>query len=226
MSFIPQSRISRPERTFPLTLQTWAAFSAAATIMVLIPGPTVLMVISHALAHGRRAVAPLTLGVALGDLTAMTLSILGLGALLAASAALFTVLKWIGALYLIHLGIGMWRARPEAPAAVGPTVTVASGRALIGRAFAVTAVNPKGIAFFVAFLPQFVDPAHPALPQLLILGATFLALAAANAALYGRFATRCRRLFVRPAARRRLNRCGGTALLAAGLWMAFARKTA
>ena len=215
----------RPERTFPLTLQTWAAFSAAATIMVLIPGPTVLMVISHALAHGRRAVAPLTFGVALGDLTAMTLSILGLGALLATSAALFTVLKWVGALYLIYLGIGMWRARPDA-AAAGPTVSVASGRALIGRAFAVTAVNPKGIAFFVAFLPQFVDPAHPAIPQFLILGATFLALAAANAALYGRFATHCRRLFVRPAARRRLNRSGGTALLAAGLWMAIARKGA
>ena len=138
--FYPPSRMFRPERTFPLTLQTWAAFSAAATIMVLIPGPTVLMVISHALAHGRRAVAPLTLGVALGDLTAMTLSILGLGALLATSAALFTVLKWVGALYLIYLGIGMWRARPDA---AGPTVSVASGRALIGRAFAVTAVTAK-----------------------------------------------------------------------------------
>lgn len=93
-----------------MPIENWLAFVAASAIMLAIPGPTILLVISYALGHGRNASSATVAGVALGDFTAMTASMLGLGALLATSAALFTVLKWIGAAYLIYLGIKLWRA--------------------------------------------------------------------------------------------------------------------
>ena len=93
-----------------MTLSLWAAFVAASSILLVIPGPTVLLVVSYALGQGWRTALPMAIGVALGDFTAMTLSMLGLGALLATSATLFTALKWIGAAYLVWLGIKLWRA--------------------------------------------------------------------------------------------------------------------
>ena len=92
-----------------MNLETYGTFVIAAMIVLVIPGPTIILVISQSAGHGRRAVLPLAAGVTLGDFTAMALSLLGLGAVLAASAALFTILKWIGALYLIYLGIKLCR---------------------------------------------------------------------------------------------------------------------
>ena len=83
-----------------MSFETWAAFAAASTVLLIIPGPTILLVVSYALGQGWRTALPMAVGVALGDFTAMTLSMLGIGALLAASATVFTVLKWIGAAYL------------------------------------------------------------------------------------------------------------------------------
>ena len=92
-----------------MSIEIWIAFTLAAMVVLIVPGPTIILVISQAIAHGRRAVVPLTAGVTLGDFTAMTVSLLGLGAILASSAALFSMLKWIGAAYLIYLGIKLWR---------------------------------------------------------------------------------------------------------------------
>ena len=93
-----------------MTIETWLAFTAASAILLVIPGPTMLLVVSYALGQGWRTALPMAVGVALGDFTAMTLSLLGLGALLATSATVFTVLKWLGAAYLVCLGIKLWRA--------------------------------------------------------------------------------------------------------------------
>jgi len=149
-------------------------------VLLLIPGPTVLMVISHALVYGRRAAGATVAGVVLGDFVAMTASLAGLGAVLAAWPTLFTALRWAGAAYLVWLGVAVWRAR-IAPAEVQP-----EGRApkLLLHAFAVTALNPKSIVFFVAFVPQFLQRTVPLLPQFLLFEATFLALAALNAGIY------------------------------------------
>ncbi|HVH03379.1 MAG TPA: LysE family transporter, partial [Amaricoccus sp.] len=84
-----------------MSFETWAAFVAASGVLLVLPGPTILLVVSYALGRGWKVAAPVATGVALGDLTAMTLSMLGVGALLAGSAALFTVLKWVGAGYLV-----------------------------------------------------------------------------------------------------------------------------
>ena len=93
-----------------MSIETWLAFTAATAVLLVIPGPTILLVVSYALGQGMRTALPVAVGVALGDFTAMTLSMLGLGALLATSSLLFTVLKWAGALYLVWLGIQLWRA--------------------------------------------------------------------------------------------------------------------
>jgi len=90
-----------------MDLNIWLAFCAAAIVMLLIPGPTILLVIGQSLGGGARNALPLVAGVALGDLTAMTLSLAGLGAILATSATLFTALKWVGAAYLVWLGVKM-----------------------------------------------------------------------------------------------------------------------
>src|SRR5689334_22740796 len=99
--------------------ENWAAFALASLALLLIPGPTILLVIGQSLGAGRRNALPLVAGVAAGDLTAMTLSLAGLGAVLAASALLFTMLKWAGAAYLVWLGIRLWRA-PVGTAAAAP----------------------------------------------------------------------------------------------------------
>lgn len=199
-----------------MSLDHWLAFAAASAILLAIPGPTILLVVSYALAGGQRTAAPVVAGVALGDFVAMTASLLGLGVLLATSATLFMILKWIGAAYLVYLGIRLWRA-PIAAIEIEPAETSRSGRAMFSHAFAVTALNPKSIVFFVAFLPQFIDHALPAIPQMVVFEATFLTLAVINAALYAWLATAARGAIRRPSVQRLVNRVGGSLLIAAGL---------
>ncbi len=201
-----------------MDLALWLAFVAAAIAMLVIPGPTILLVIGQSLGGGARNALPLAAGVALGDLTAMSLSMAGLGALLAASAAAFTVLKWLGAGYLVWLGVKLWRAPVSATAAP----PLAAGRAL-RQAWLVTALNPKSLVFFVAFVPQFLDPARPFLPQATILVATFVVLAGLNAAAYALLAGRLSGAVRRPWLRRAFNRAGGAALIGAGLAVALRR---
>ena len=198
-----------------MSLETWLAFAVASAVLLAIPGPTILLVVSYALGHGRRSALPTVAGVALGDLTAMTGSMLGLGALLAASALLFTALKWIGAAYLVYLGIKLWRAPVRAFGDGSPEPLPRHGR-MFAHAYAVTALNPKGIIFFVTFLPQFLDVAQPVLPQMLIFGATFLALAIVNALAYALLAAAARRGIRRPSVQRTINRVGGSLLIGAG----------
>lgn len=197
-----------------MSLEVWAAFVAASVVLLVIPGPTILLVVSYALGRGWKVAAPVATGVALGDLTAMTLSMLGVGALLAGSAALFTALKWVGAAYLVWLGVKLWRAGSELDVEAR-TEAVRPGR-MLAHAWLVTTLNPKSIVFFVAFLPQFLDPSRPFWPQMAIFEATFVTLAFANAFGYALLAARARRLAGSPRAVRLLNRAGGTALIAAG----------
>jgi threonine/homoserine/homoserine lactone efflux protein len=208
-----------------MNLEIWIPFALAATVILIIPGPTILLVISQAVTHGRRSVVPLVIGVLLGDFTAMTLSLLGLGAIMATSAALFAIFKWIGALYLIYLGIKLWIANPKNNSTKDNT-SYASSQSLLRSSFIVTALNPKSIAFFVAFLPQFVDPLQPAPIQLTILGATFLFLATLNAALYAIFAGQLSEHMRKGKIRKWFNRCGGSALIGAGIFTAGMQRSA
>jgi len=209
-----------------MDLSLWLAFVAASTALLLIPGPTVLLVLAYALGEGRRIAVPTALGVAAGDLLAMTLSLLGLGALVMTSATAFVVLKWLGAAYLVWLGLrmilgaGRIRTGPAtAPEALSP-------RAAFLNAATVTALNPKSIVFFIAFVPQFIRPEAAFAPQAAVLIATFVALAALNALAYALAADRVRGLVRRPRVLAFMTRAGGATLIAMGVATAGLRRAA
>jgi threonine/homoserine/homoserine lactone efflux protein len=205
-----------------MSLEIWLTYALATAALLAMPGPTVMIVVSYALGAGRRSAWATVPGVTLGDFTAMTVSLLGAGAILATSAALFTALKLVGAAYLVWLGIKLWRAPVSAE--TGTVGIVASGRKMFLNTWIVTALNPKGIVFFIAFVPQFVNPAQPTLPQFAILEATFVGMACVNALLWALLAGRMRECFQRPSTQRLVNRIGGTFLICAGALTAAARR--
>lgn len=198
------------------SLQLLPGFAAAALAVILIPGPTVLLVTGHALSAGLRNALFSILGVCLGDIVAMSLTFLGLGAVLATSAEWFLVLKWLGAAYLIYLGITLWRAPVQAEAGTGRQETRPAR--IILRAFTVNVLHPKGLAFYAAFLPQFIRPADPALPQMLLLGTTFTAIAFSVLLGYAITAARFRSRLARADVRRLCNRSGAGCLVGAGMY--------
>ena len=206
-----------------MSLELWLAFVAASAVLLVIPGPTILTVISYSLAQGRRANAPLIAAVALGDSTALLVSLVGLGALLATSALWFTAVKGVGGIYLLYLGIKLLRA--GVTSAAMPALALPRSRwRLFANTYLVTALNPKGIVFFVAFLPQFINPAVDVSRQLWALAVTFVVMATLNASLYAAFAATARRVLSSLRAQRRFNLAGGSLLSAAGVWALLAKR--
>lgn len=197
--------------------EIWLAFVAASVALLLIPGPTVLLVLSYALSQGKRVALATVAGVALGDFVAMSASLAGLGALVLASATLFTVLKWVGAVYLVYMGVNLFRSASTAALGDVEKVAETSASRVFGHAAAVTALNPKSIVFFIAFVPQFVVVDSPLLPQFAILVITFVGLAALNALAYALLADRLRAKIARPSVLAWVSRLGGSALIAMGV---------
>ncbi|WP_120499550.1 LysE family translocator [Roseovarius sp. EL26] len=208
-----------------MPLELWLAFVAASTALLLIPGPTVLLVLSYALSKGRTVAVASATGVAFGDLVAMAASLMGLGALVLASATLFTALKWAGAIYLVYLGIKLLRSAPSKGLEANVSDREITGRSVFWHTAAVTALNPKSIAFFIAFVPQFITVNSPLLPQFAILIATFVTLAAINTLSYALLADKLRQTIRRPSVLTWLTRSGGVALIAMGLMTATLRRT-
>ena len=206
-----------------MPIKLWFGFVAASAVLVIIPGPTILAVISYSIAHGRRSYIPLIAAVVLGDSTVLILSLLGLGTLLSTSAFWFTVVKFAGGFYLLYLGVKLLRAGIS-PKQLTTLVMPNSRWHLFANTYLVTALNPKSIVFFVAFLPQFINPSTSDTQQLCILAITFVTLGAINASLYAMFATSARRLLASPSAQRRFNLAGGSLLSAAGIWALMARR--
>lgn len=215
-----------------MTVTTYLAYVLATVLILMTPGPTVLLLVSRSLAGGKSQGMKMVPGVVLGDLVAMTLSFAGLGALLAVSATLFTALKLCGAAYLIWMGIRLWRegvhvdeeALDTGREHIGPGSAKRTGRSLFTQAFVVTATNPKAIAFFVAFVPQFVNHNAPIIPQLILCGTTFLVLGGLNAAGYVWLAGTLRARFKKPRTLKILGRSGACALMAAGVMTAALRR--
>ncbi len=208
-----------------MSIETWLAFVAASSVLLMIPGPTILLVLSYALSQGRRVAVSTAAGVAVGDLVAMTASLAGLGALVLASSTLFTVLKWGGAVYLIWLGLKLIRAASDEATALPETASVTARRTFT-HAAAVTALNPKSIAFFIAFVPQFISSGAPLLPQFAILIATFVTLATINALAYALLADHLRSRIARPGVIAWMTRAGGGTLIGMGLLTAGLRRAA
>lgn len=147
----------------------------------------------------------------------MTASLLGLGEVMATSATIFSIFKWAGALYLIYLGIKLLTSKPSNIDEEESQTTQKSSKSLFRSSFIVTALNPKSIAFFVAFLPQFINSVKPVFSQLLLLGGTFLILTTINAAIYAIFAIQLKEQTKKSMMKRCFNRYGGSALIGAGI---------
>ena len=161
-----------------MSLETWLLFSAAALVVILIPGPLSLLMIGNTLNYGLRRSYPAFLGGVSASICLLSASALGLGALLMASQQWFNALKIAGALYLFYLAWQSWQQsrQPARAADVPDALPAPRFGALFGRAFVLGASNPKDILFFAAFLPQFISAEQPLLGQLLILIATWAVL--------------------------------------------------
>ena len=200
--------------------ETWSLFFLTETALCLTPGPAVLFVLSQGLGGGAAASIRANLGILTGNALYFLLSATGLGAILLASYDLFFCIKWVGAAYLVWLGIRALRATSTVLAAESSPV---SGR-VFARAFAVQASNPKAIVFFTALLPQFIDPAGDVPVQVAILAATSIAVEFSVLAMYGTFASRLSRLARQPRVAALFERTAGVLLIGAGLRMATLRR--
>ena len=200
-----------------MTLSTYLLYLAAVAVLVLSPGPTMLMCVTTALNSGPHRAMTGVAGSVAAALCVMLLSALGLGALLAASEAAFTAAKVIGAAYLIWLGIKTFRSEGMMlDTAAAPEVP--SGRSFFLRGFLIGASNPKALLFFAAFFPQFLNPALPFAPQFAVLALTFVALEFAVLTLYALSVSRIAPLLRASGPMRWLNRvCGGLFTLMGGL---------
>jgi threonine/homoserine/homoserine lactone efflux protein len=158
-----------------MALDTWLVYLLAAIGLSLSPGPNGLLALTHGALHGRRMTLYTIFGGSLGFVSVIALSMFGIGALLAASLTWLAVLKWAGGAYLVWLGIEVWRAPPIGaqvrPGAGG--AQEASAGALFRAGLLSALTNPKGILFFAAFLPQFVDPSRPLVLQFVVMAGTF-----------------------------------------------------
>lgn len=161
-----------------MTLHNYLLFVLAAFALVLVPGPDMLYMLGRCVAQGRRAGILSAIGFSLGGCVHITAAVLGLSAILAASATAFDIVKWVGAAYLIYLGLSaLWRKQPQI-ALDERTLAARRGRTIVRQAFLSDVLNPKVALFFLALLPQFVDRAapHPAV-QILLLGLTVAVIA-------------------------------------------------
>lgn len=156
---------------------SWMAFMAAATLLVLFPGPNVLYIVSQGIGQGRRAGVVSALGVETGSMVHVTAAVLGLSALLASSANAVNAVKYAGAAYFLYLGVKALRSKSHGDEAAEQSVAAKPLRGIYVQGIIVNLFNPKVALFFLAFLPQFVDPSRGSVSlQLLLLGLTMVTL--------------------------------------------------
>jgi threonine/homoserine/homoserine lactone efflux protein len=207
------------------SLTSLLLFAAASIALLVVPGPSVLYIVTRSVSQGRRAGLISVLGVHVGSAVHVTAAALGLSALLASSATAFMIVKYLGAVYLVWLGVQKLRRRESGPVEEAPPVRRSR---LFTQGIVVNVLNPKTAIFFLAFLPQFVNPSRgPVALQIIVLGACFILLGIMSdggyALLAGTLAGRIRRT---RSARRRLDRASGVVYLGLGATAALASRTA
>ncbi|MBG6160880.1 threonine/homoserine/homoserine lactone efflux protein [Labrenzia sp. EL_195] len=199
-----------------MNIEVWLAFTFASLVLLLVPGPVVMLVMGYTISNGRSLAAAAIPGVILGDFVAMTISLLGAGAILQASATLFLTLKFAGAVYLVWLGIKVWKGGAGSTFKESPNRPPTRIR-IMRDAFLVTALNPKDVLFFVAFLPQFITPNQPLLPQIITLEATFLVIVFFTTSAWVALADTLARQLKSPETSKFVSRFGASWLIGAGI---------
>lgn len=208
-----------------MSFTTWIAFVIAGTLIAISPGSGAVLSMSHGLAYGLKKASATVLGLQLGLILVFAIAGAGVGSLLLASEVAFTVVKTVGALYLIYLGVSQWRSKAEASAVSteGLAAHPSFGKRVM-TGFLTNATNPKGIIFMVAVLPGFISPAAPLLPQLLILGATMVVIDTTVMHGYAFLASSMQRFFRDPRAVKLQNRFFGGVLVVVGAMLFFVKR--
>ena len=195
------------------------AFIAATAVLMLIPGPNVALIVANSLAYGARWGVLTVAATSSASMLQLGLVALGMASVLAQLGSWFEWIRWAGVVYLVFLGVQQWRAIP--PDLTGVRPQPRSLPRIFGRAIAVSLTNPKTLLFYAAFFPQFVSPAAPPGPQLVILAALYLVIAFTLDSLWALSAARLRGAI---GARSRLpNRASGVVLIGAGVGLALSR---
>jgi homoserine/homoserine lactone efflux protein len=194
------------------------AFLVITVILILTPGPIVTLVIATGASKGVRAALVTVAGTSIGNAVLLSAIALGLGWVLNNAVQLFEALRWAGAAYLIWLGVQAWRSAGR------PEESPVSGHVQFRRGFLVALSNPKTIAFFTAFLPQFIDPGLPAERQLAVMCVVSVVLAAITDSGWAIAAGLGRAWFMRPARKKLLARLSGLVLISGGVWLSLARR--
>lgn len=197
----------------------FAGFLAITIVLLLTPGPIVTLVISTGATRGVRAALITVAGTSLGNAVLVAAIALGLDWVLSHAVYLFEVLRWIGAAYLVWLGVRAWRSAAQ------PQPQTTGNHLHFWRGFVVALTNPKTVAFFTAFLPQFVDPTLPAARQLALMCIVSVVLAACSDSCWGIAAGMGRR-FMNPLRARLLRRVSALTLIGGGIWLSLARRPA
>ncbi|MCG8508791.1 MAG: LysE family transporter [Rhodospirillales bacterium] len=205
-----------------MALDTLAAFALATVILILIPGPSIMLTVAHATTHGAWRTLNTVNGAIAACAVHLAIAGAGVGWLMVLAADWFEVLRWGGVAYLVFMGVQSWRAgsRPQTE----ETRPVRSGHSLFAEGFLVTLSNPKGIIFVAAFFPQFLDAALAPVPQFVILGAVYLVIAYVLTAAYGFLADHIMGLFRGEHAARLRCRITGAVLVGGGLMLAAVRR--
>jgi len=207
-----------------MTLEIWLAFVVANSILTIIPGPSVLLVISQALTRGMSAALMCILGDIIGGVVLMLLSLIGVGAILATSATLFIIFKWLGVIYLFYLGCyQIINARVNSPQNENVNKKYRAINSFkIG--FFVSLLNPKAILFYMAFLPQFLNPENDHFLQFLILIVTSSILIGVILTCYAFIAARTRKAFNNIKFKKYFDYSGGSFLIGSSLLLASSTK--
>ena len=201
-----------------MTVETWLLFAITETALCFTPGPAVLLVLSHGLTRGMGASIWANLGILAGNAVYFALSATGLGAVLLASYEVFSAIRWLGAAYLIWLGVSAFLGRSEV-IAVKPAVAASAGRTFV-NGLVLQVANPKALVFFTALLPQFIDPHGSVVAQVAILGVTSVVIEFFVLLAYGAAAGRLTAVAARPRFQTVANRVAGSMLVAAGVGLA------
>lgn len=208
-----------------MSFATWMGFFIAACIIAVSPGSGAVLSMSHGLSYGVRRASSTIFGLQTGLLLVFFIAGAGVGSLLLASELAFNVVKTVGALYLIYLGLSQWRAKVTIGEQQNQaTVAVPSARKRFLTGFLTNATNPKGIIFMVAVLPQFINQHSPLLPQLLILAATMCCIDLVVMHSYAYLASSMQRFFRDASAVKKQNRVFGGLLMAVGAALFFVKR--
>lgn len=203
-----------------MSLHAWLLFCTTETVLCFTPGPAVLLVVSLALTRGARAGLGASFGILAANAFYFALSATGIGAVLLASWNLFFLIKWIGAAYLIWLGVRMFFARGPALSVAAEETRERRGPAPFTHGLVTQGANPKSLVFFTALLPQFIDPAQSIPVQVAILGTSSILIELAVLALYVTACRRAQHVVRGPRFAAHLNRAGGLLLVWAGARLA------